>query len=148
MVYGPKWLKKTWRNAGLRRCVRGAYIDGEELVRLYNRSRIVLNVTNWGFGGGRTRSGMNMRVLEVPACGAFLLTDGSVDMESLVRAGEHVAVYEGIEELKNHLRHYLDHPEEREAIAVAGFGHVRTRYTYDNVVTTIIGRFHDLPGVE
>ena len=36
-----------------------------------------MNITNWGLGEGAKRSGMTMRVLEVPATGAFLLTDGS-----------------------------------------------------------------------
>lgn len=68
-VYGPKWYAKTFRDRRFRRIVKGRYIAGEPLVRLYNRSKVVINVTNWGGGDGAKRSGMTMRLFEVPAAG-------------------------------------------------------------------------------
>src|SRR5882762_7926026 len=57
VVYGPKWYRKTFRDRRFRRIVKGRYLAGEPLVRLYNRSKIVINVTEWGAGDGSRRSG-------------------------------------------------------------------------------------------
>lgn len=144
VIYGRKWIKKNFLNSKIKKCVKGKYIDGSALVELYNRSRIVLNITNWGFGEGKKRSGMNMRVLEVPATGAFLLTDGSRDMENVVTPGKHVAVYESIEDCVKLAKYYLNNATEREAIAKEGCLYVRHNYTYDDVVNRIIDTYHNL----
>lgn len=144
VIYGRKWVKKNFLNSRIKRCVKGKYIDGSALVELYNRSRIVVNITNWGFGEGKKRSGMNMRILEVPATGAFLLTDGSRDMETVVTPGKHIAVYESIEDCVKLAKYYLNNAAEREAIAKEGCLYVRHNYTYDDVVNRIIDTYHNL----
>ncbi len=144
VIYGGKWIKKNFLNSKIKKCVKGKYIDGSALVKLYNKSRIVLNITNWGFGEGKKRSGMNMRVLEVPAAGAFLLTDGSRDMEAVVTPGKHIAVYESIEACVKLAQYYLNNTAERELIAKEGCLHVRTNYTYADVVNRIIDTYNNL----
>ncbi|MCX5717116.1 MAG: glycosyltransferase [Nitrospirae bacterium] len=144
VIYGRKWIKNNFLNPRIKKCVKGKYIDGSALVELYNRSRIVVNITNWGFGEGKKRSGMNMRVLEVPATGAFLLTDGSRDMEAVVTPSKHIAVYESIEDCVKQAKYYLDNAAEREAIAKEGYLHVRTNYTYADVVNRIIDTYNNL----
>ncbi len=144
VIYGRKWVKKNLFNSRIKRCVKGKYIDGSPLVKLYNKSRIVLNITNWGFEEGKKRSGMNMRILEVPATGAFLLTDGSRDMETVITDGKHIAVYESIEDCVKLAKYYLANAAEREAIAKEGCLHVRTNYTYNDVVKNIIDTYNSL----
>ena len=144
VIYGRKWVKNNFLNPLIKKCVKGKYIDGFELVKLYNKSRIVMNVTNWGFGKGKKRSGMNMRLLEVPAAGAFLLTDGSRDMEAVATQGKHIAVYESIENCVKLAKYYLNNAAEREAIAKEGCLHIRSNYTYNDVVNRIIDTYNNL----
>ncbi|HXI09513.1 MAG TPA: glycosyltransferase, partial [Thermodesulfobacteriota bacterium] len=136
-IWGPKWIKKNPFNMGLRKAVKGRYIEGAALVRLYNESRVVINVTNWGFGEGEKRSGMNMRVLEVPACGALLLTDGSRDLKTVVTPGEHVVVYVGADDFERKLTEFIGDEDVRDRIAAAGREHVSRHYTYDHVAALI-----------
>ncbi len=143
-IYGGKWFKKNLTRPSVLRCVKGRYIAGEELTRLYNQSRVVLNVTNWGRGEGAKRSGMNMRVMEVPATGAFLLTDGSRELDDFLSPGRHIAVYEGKSEFLCQLEYYLRHDAAREEIARRGMEHVREHYTYDAAVRKIIQAFAGL----
>lgn len=143
VIYGPKWLKKNRFNIGLRRTVKGGYIGGEELAKLYSQSRVVLNITNWDLGDGR-RSGMTMRVLEVPACGAFLLTDGSSDLDSVVTPGEHVAIYEGLGDFVKQLESYLKDKTERERIALRGYQHVISNYSYDKMAEEISRKYESV----
>ncbi|MBI1912997.1 MAG: glycosyltransferase [Deltaproteobacteria bacterium] len=147
-IYGPKWLKKNMLNFTLHKVVKGDYIEGAELVKLYNESKVVLNITNWGFGEGDKRSGMNMRVLEVPASGAAMLTDGSIDLKKIVTPGEHVILYEGINQFGDMLSHYIGNDSERERLALRGCAHVRTNYTYDNVADIIIESYNSMKGLK
>ncbi len=145
-IFGRKWRRNNIGNSKVLRSVKGRWIEGESLNRLYNESRIVLNVTNWGVGVGKERSGMNMRVFEVPASGAFLLTDESREMADHLTPGVHVGIFDesdlpGFETI---LRHYLDCSEEREAIARAGCNHVRQKYTYDDAVDKFISVYDEL----
>jgi len=140
-IYGPKWRKKNFFNPAVSRLVKGGYIEGGNLTRLYNETKVVLNVTNWGLGEGKKRSGLNMRVLEVPACRAFLLTDGSSDLEAVVTPGLHLGLYEGVEEFASKLAYYLKNGKEREAIAEAGYKHVSSNYTYDHVAGILTDKY-------
>lgn len=145
-IYGRKWRRNNIGNAEVFRNVKGRWIEGDALNKLYNESRIVLNVTNWGAGVGKGRSGMNMRVFEVPASGAFLLTDESREMSDYLIPGVHVGVFDESDLLgfEERLKHYLDNAEERKKIARAGYSHVRQKYTYDDAVDKFITVYDDL----
>lgn len=146
-LYGGKWLRKCWNKPSILKCWKGRYIEGENLNRLYNISRVVLNITNWGKGQGKARSGMNMRVLEVPATGAFLLTDESMEMDSFLIPGIHVGVYYDLDDFPVQLRYYLERDVEREVIASAGLAHVRERHTYDHVAREVVDRYRNWIGM-
>jgi spore maturation protein CgeB len=143
-VYGPKWFRKTFQDRRFRRVVKGRYIGGEALVRLYNRSKIVINVTEWGANAGANRSGMTMRLFEVPATGSFLLTDDSAETSLAVVPGRHVETFSDIDDFKRKLRFYLDHAEARERIAAQGLQHVRANHTYDQMAATLIAAYDEL----
>lgn len=140
-VWGRRWRKKNLFNPSILKTVKGDYIEGDDLARLYSETRVVLNITNWGFGEGEKRSGMNMRVLEVPACGTCLLTDGSRDLKKMVTPGRHVIVYEGMDDFADKLKFLLENPGKREEVAKEGYLHVTSNYTYDHVARIIIERY-------
>lgn len=143
-VYGPKWFRKTFRDARLRGVVKGRYIGGEPLVRLYNRSKAVINITEWGAAGGAQRSGITMRLFEVPATRTLLLTDSSADIELAIRPGEHVATFRDVDDFREKLSFYLANAAERERVALQGFEHVRTRCTYDHMAGVLCKAFEEL----
>lgn len=142
-LYGSKWLRKCWNRPAILKAWKGSYVEGPDLNRLYNESRLVLNVTNWGKGEGKSRSGMNMRVLEVPATGAFLLTDDSLEMADFVTPGEHLIVFDDLADFGRKIGYYLVHGDERERIAASGCRHVRERHTYDHVAARIVTAFEE-----
>ena len=143
-VYGPKWFRKTFRDPRLRRVVKGRYIGGEALVRLYNRTKVVINVTEWGAGGGTKRSGMTMRLFEVPATRTLLLTDSSADIELAIKPGEHVATFDDLDDFRRKLRFYLENAEARERIAEQGLQHVRAQCTYDAMADKLIAAYGEV----
>jgi hypothetical protein len=76
-LYG-KWGKHARRNPALARRVRGRGAWGQALIDLYNTAKVVLNITNWD---PARYVALNQRVFDVPATGAFLLTDYSPELE-------------------------------------------------------------------
>lgn len=142
-IYGSKWKKKNASNPKLLKAVKGDFIDGHDLIRLYNESRVVLNITNWAKDEGRW-GGMTLRVFEVPACRSFLLTDCSSDVENVLTPGRHIAVFREAEDFGHKLAYYLQNEKERKAIAQEGHLHVTSNCTYDNVAERILQTHEEL----
>jgi spore maturation protein CgeB len=88
VIYGPRWLKRLWRRPALWLKVRGTGIWGEPLTRLYNQTKVVINVSVWA-QEQQTGAGVNLRLLEVPACRTCLLTDLTSDAERLLTPDVH-----------------------------------------------------------
>ncbi len=143
-LYGPRWKKRLASGSLLRGVLKGESIWGEDLVRLYNESRIVINHTNWGPGEGR--SGTTMRVLEGAACGALVLTDGSTDLASLVRPGRDVVLYEDMEDLGRKLSGLLGDEKRRKRIASSGMKRVREKFSYLDIVDRIMEAYEGMRG--
>jgi spore maturation protein CgeB len=96
---------------------------GEELVKTYSASKIVLNIHS-------PQPVPIMRDFEVTGCGAFLLTDHARSLETMFKPGEEIILYENIEDLKNKVKYYLSHDQERERIAGKGQLRARRDHTY------------------
>ncbi len=143
VIYGPRWWKNTWRLRRFWRIVRGRAIHGDRLVHFYNRCKLVLNVTNWGEDGGPLRSGMNMRLFEVPATGRPLLTDRCRELDSSFLPGQELAVFDSPEELREQVQYYLEHAAAREAMAAAGRQRVLASASYDLMIARICAAYED-----
>lgn len=116
-IYGPGWRKLRRRSGrGLWKKVRAGQVWGDALNRLYNSSRIVLNISSWE----PQRTGLNLRTFDVPATGAFLLTDDSAELEQHFVKGVEMETFATPEELRRKAAYFLRHDEEREAMARRG----------------------------
>jgi spore maturation protein CgeB len=94
-------------------------IPAPEYVSLYQRAKIGFNTHN----RGKYTVG-SYRLFELPANGVMQISDGGDYLESWFRRGEEIVSYETVDELIDRLRYYLEHDEERRAIAVAGYRRV------------------------
>lgn len=120
-IYGPKWKAKNVFNPSIRRMIKKKTIWGEDLVKLYNNSKIGLNITSWN---EKKLSGLNMRVFDIPACGTFLLTDYSEELEEFFQIGHDIEVYRDLEELRDKLKFYLKNDTARARVAANGYDKV------------------------
>ncbi|MBC8550107.1 MAG: glycosyltransferase family 1 protein [Candidatus Brocadiales bacterium] len=118
-MYGPGWIKKQRiLNPVLRKVHDGKGIWGKELVSLYHKSRIVVNVTSWD---SSKMSGQNLRLFDVPCTGAFLITDYSDEVAEYFALGKEIETFKTPDELLDKIKFYLLHHDKREAIAAAGY---------------------------
>jgi spore maturation protein CgeB len=70
------------------------------------------------------------RVFEVPACGGFLLTQPAEDLHDYLAPGQDCATFETVDDLVDQVRYYLNHEDERRAIASQGHRRTLDEHTY------------------
>lgn len=98
-------------------------VFGDDLVRVYNQSRIVVNFPAHG--------GLNMRVFEALASGALLITKRVANGQNdLFREGMHLVTYENADDLMDKVGYFLKNDREREEIAQNGMAEVLGKHTY------------------
>jgi spore maturation protein CgeB len=128
----------------------GGRLTHEQMVQTFSTSRINLNLANsstpnptlrmrlGAYARGRRPdtaerpSQIKGRTFEVPGSGGFLLTDRVAHLERYFDIGREIAVFATTHELVEQCRHWLAHPQERAAIADAGYRRVRAEHTYDH----------------
>lgn len=130
-----KWQKK---NKTLQRCYQKQGIYGQEAVKVYNASKIVLDIHTL-FGREETMYNVTPRVFEVPACRAFLLTNKVKQLCDFYKVGEEIMTYQSIDELRKLIPRYLDNAGERAAIAEKGFKRAHQCHTYVHRISSLLG---------
>ncbi len=106
-VYGKFWDESLDINV-----LKGSYIDNDELYRYYGNAKIVLNdhredMAYFGF--------VSNRIYDVSASGGFIFTDYVKDIED--EYGDSIVMYRNFDEFEEKLKYYLDHDDERKALA-------------------------------
>lgn len=95
----------------------------EEAAKIYSSSKIVFNHS--------ISKEANMRSFEATLTGSMMLTNYSLDLEKLgYQDREHCVYYNKKEDIPRLVRYYLDHEEEREAIAAKGMELTLNKHTY------------------
>jgi len=98
-------------------------VDYDAILRLYQRSKIGINVHNRGdYTVG------NYRLFELPANGVMQISDGGDNLERFFRVDQEIVRYGSFDELVEKTRWYLDHDQEREQIARAAYQRVLKDY--------------------
>jgi spore maturation protein CgeB len=104
-----------------------------EVPKWYPQVRVNFNCTSLQMKGA-----VNQRVFDVPACGAFLLTDYRRQMEDLFVLGREVVCYGDPEEIGDLVRYYLAHDAQRHAVTQAARKRVLRDHSYDVRLATLV----------
>ena len=113
----------------------------KELPFFYNACAVNFNATSIQMG-----KAVNQRVFDVPACGAFLLTDHQESVEGLFEVGKEVVTYKDRGEIADLVRFYLRNDGARETIAGKGRERVLAEHTYRHRIETITQRLREAYG--
>lgn len=111
---------------------RGA-VASEEIPGIMRDSVISLN-----FANSRGEDQIKARIFEVPGAGGFLLTGDARGLCRYYRPGEEIAVYCDLDDLAAKIRRFLSRPQERDAIARAGYERTRAEHTYEQRLHRVI----------
>ncbi len=144
VIYGSRWRKHNWRHLSLLWRIKGKGIWGQELVRLYNQTKVVINISVWG-DDAKAGSGATMRLLEVPACRVCLLTDVARDAARLLVPEEDFVWARNLAEMQAKLAALLTDEPRRLGIASRGYDKASRAFSYDNLVARILADWGRLP---
>jgi len=108
-----------------------------EMVRVFNRSKINLNLSNASVDANQQVKGRNF---EVPGTRSFLLTGPADNLEEYYADGKEMVVFHSQEEMIDRIRYYTTHDSEREAIATAGFNRTLKEHTWEHRWSDIFDR--------
>jgi spore maturation protein CgeB len=112
-IWGNDWLEKLALHSPVRKRVRGTALYGTEMIAIFRCAKIVLN-----FIRRQNMSSHNMRTFEVPASGAFLLTERTYEQaEFLFKENESIACFSSIDELVEKIRFFCSDEDARQKIA-------------------------------
>ena len=71
------------------------------------------------------------RNFEIPGCGGFLLTGDADNLTDYYEDGKEIVIYKNTKDLIRKIKYYLEHDEERETIAKAGYMRTMRDHTYE-----------------
>jgi spore maturation protein CgeB len=143
-VFGNRWQRhRPLISRALWTRIADRPVWGEELHRLLARAKIVLNITRSDFYGAET--GVNLRVFEAVAAGAFLLTDHCDEIGELFRVGEEIETYRSSRELADKTRFYLENDAKREAIARRGHARFLANHTWRARIRQMLAHLERMP---
>lgn len=166
-MYHPyrEWVINKLRKAGVNTYVVGAgwkngYVSYEELINIFNQSKINLNLSNslsmdirYGFSSLKAFKNFSASIIrtdiknkeqikgrhfEIPGCGEFQISFYVEGLEHCYEIGREIAIYTDVDDLVEKVRYYLKHGEEREKIAAAGYQKTLREHTYEQRIKDII----------
>ena len=104
-----------------------------EMPLVFKQSKINLNITLRSI-----KSGVPLRAMDIMGCGGFLLSNFQADFLDYFVPGEDFVFYESKEDLLRKIDYYLEHEEERKAIARNGHDKVAAGHTYRHRVREML----------
>ena len=123
-IYGTNWRRKG--SPETRRCVKANRIWGDDLIRLMNESRIVLNLSSWP----PEKGGSSLRLIDIPACGAFLLNDESAELRQVFEGEATIPAFTDPADLRAKVIHFLAAEDERKHLAARMYARIQAFDTY------------------
>lgn len=114
----------------------GKFVSQEEMVTIFNRSKINLNFTATGNSNWLTqdnklclrRRQIKGRVCEVALTKSFLLTQYAPGIEHVFEIGKEIDVFYTIPDMLEKIAYYLEHEDEREAMAERAYQRALQEY--------------------
>ena len=123
-LWGNDWHKNLKTDSPLRQYLRGYAVYGQEMIKLFRSSKIVLN-----FIRKQNLDAHNMRTFEVPASNAFLLAQRTSEQASdLFKETESIACFGSVSELAGRIKFYLANEKERKKLTDNGY-EIAKKYT-------------------
>lgn len=104
-----------------------------EMPFVFSNSKINLNITLRAI-----QTGLSLRVYDIMGCGGFLMTNYQAELPEYFEIGKDLEAYGSPEELIDKCTFYLNHPEDRTAIAKRGYEKVKCYHTYDSRINSMI----------
>lgn len=114
-------------------CNLGIASYTEKMPRVFHRSKVNLNISLRSI-----LSGVPLRVLDILAAGGFLITNYQSEIAEYFEDGVDLVIAGTPEEMVQKTAYYLEHDEERKAIAINGQKKVLENFAYTKLLPMIL----------
>ncbi len=104
---------------------RGTVDYRTQMPLVFAGSKINLNISLRSI-----HSGIPLRVLDIMACGGFVLSNWQPEIAEYFAEGKEIVTFDSLEDCLAKAAYYLSHEEERRQIAVNGKRKVREAFSY------------------
>lgn len=144
-VCGHYWHNKHWwqekaarkkfakQHPYLVNFVHNGFMNGVEVAKLYQQSKVCLNIHI------SLHKGINPRTFEVMGNGNFELCDYREDAKNFgLISKQNIVFYNNSDECLEQLDFYLNHCDERERIAKSARNFVKVKYTLTELLNNVI----------
>ena len=145
-VMGHRW-KAAAAGTALERHVTGAPVLGDYFARAIEQSRINVAIHYGPVGADGWEDLTSTRTFEIPAAGGFMLHVDNPEVRALYEPGREVALFAGKAELIDRVGYYLEHEDERLAMARAGHARCVPAYSLAARAREIAGLLSDINGL-
>lgn len=98
----------------------------DKMPSVFAGSEINLNITLRSI-----LTGIPLRVLDIAACGGFIISNYQEELAEYFVDGEEIVLFTGAEDLEEKCAYYLKHESERQRIAERGYERVKRDFTYE-----------------
>lgn len=144
----PNWVAEL-KNRGIDVACFGygwpnGAVAADDIPKIVRESVVSLNFGDSGllFKGLRPYRNRQIkaRVFETPGAGGCLLTESAEHLEKYYCLGSEIEVFDNEDDLAEKIRHLLNHPQYRDAMAQAGYQRTRLEHTYESRFIEIFAR--------
>lgn len=111
----------------------GRYVPFEEMIDIFGASKINLNFSGTGYNNLALKS----RIFEMCLAGGFLLTEYVPGIENYFEINKEIVCFHNADEMIDKITYYLNHEEERRAIAQAGWKRATSEHTSFHMLSRV-----------
>ncbi len=111
-IWGGYWYKSS-KEFKRRFAITNKIAWLEDMAKVVNSTKIIIDALTVG-----QHDQINMKNLQIPACGGALITTRTDAITELFEEGKEVICYDTYEELRGKCEYYLLHEDERRGIAL------------------------------
>lgn len=112
------------------------FVSYDEMINIFVSSKINLNFAK-SDEHGIMKPTIKARIFEVCLSGGFLLTEYFPSIEDYFKIDKEVVCFRNSEEMVDRVAYYLDHDNERWAIAKAGWERATSEYTSSQIMSKV-----------
>lgn len=118
-------------------CINHGKVDYYDMAPyVFKHAKINLNITLRSI-----KSGIPLRGFDILGAGGFLLTNFQADFMDCYVPGDDFVYYESKQDMLNKINYYLNHEDERIAIAQNGFERTKENHTYKHRIEEMLSYF-------
>lgn len=147
VIVGDRWNDRSIGNPA--NVIVNGPLTGDAMARVINHARIGLALHHGRAKGALGwQDDVSARTFEIPACGTFMLHIDNAHVRSLFDVPGEIDTFVDADDAARKIRYWLDHPDEREAIAERCHRRAEAEFSYTRRGMAIATEAEALLGID